>query len=206
MTQDNHTEGTLPDETHVDSAGGGAAAVSLPLAELNTYLGKDFKDTDTALKALKDTQSFVGKRKEDIASEIRVELEAKQATAAAGAANASSGGSSNTALESTVKSLQEDLFYTNNPQYKDMRDTIKAMGANPADVVQTDAFKKVFEKVQVANDVESKKSVVSSNARLAQTKTHTENAVAVANAAGSSKEDVAAALVGGIREALDLSA
>lgn len=201
MTQENSTDNSLAGATHVDAADGAAAVPSLPLAELNTILGKDFKDTGTALKALKDTQAFVGKRKEDIAAEVRAELGNTSGNASS-SSNANS--SSTSALESTVKSLQEDIFYTQNPQYKDLRESIKLMGANPADVVATEAFKKIFVKVQAADEVEKTRSVVSSNQRLAQSKTHTESAVAVANARGTTTDDVAASLVGGIREEFGL--
>lgn len=190
MTQDNSTDTTISDASRTSAADGDAAVASLTLAELNTYLGKDFKDTDTALKALKDTQSFVGKRKEDIASEVRAELE-KSTTA---------GNSAASALEATVNQLRDELFYTQNPQYKDFTDTIKAMGGNPAEVVQTDAFKKVFTKVQEANEVTNSRSVVSSNARLSQAKSATDNAITIANARGSSTEDVAASMVDEIKE------
>lgn len=190
MTQDNSTDQALAGATHVDAAASDAAVASLTLAELNSHLGKDFKDTATALKALKDTQSFVGKRTEDIASEVRSQLAA-----------ASSGGSSNAALESTVHSLQKDLFYTNNPQYKDYSDVIASMGSNPSEVVDSPAFKKVFAKVQVADEVEKSRSVVSSNSRLGQSKTVIEQAVGIANSRAGGT-DLAEHLARGINEEL----
>jgi predicted lactoylglutathione lyase len=198
MTQDNSTDNSISTDASRTSAAddGGAAVASLTLAEINAHLGKDFKDVPTALKALQDTQSFVGKRREDIAAEVRAE----QAAKATGDANASSGGSSSAALESDVKTLQKELFYTQNPQFKDMRAVIDSMGSNPAEVVETEAFKQVFSKVQVANEVEQKKSVVSSNSRLGQSKTHIDSAVSLANARGSTKEDVADVLAAAIIE------
>lgn len=194
MTQDNSTDQALAGATHVDAAASDAAVASLTLAELNSHLGKDFKDTATALKALKDTQSFVGKRTEDIASEVRSQL----------AAATSSGGSSNAALESTVQSLQKDLFFTQNPQYKDYSDVIASMGSNPSEVVGTEAFKKVFAKVQVADEVEKKKSVVSSNSRLGQSKTVVEQAVVIANSRAGGA-DLAEHLARGINDELSNS-
>ena len=61
--QDNLTDSTLPGATHVEASGGQAAvADTLSLAELNTLLGKDFKDKATALKAVKDTFSYIGRQ------------------------------------------------------------------------------------------------------------------------------------------------
>lgn len=44
--------------------GAGADESQLSLEKLNEVLGKDFKDVDTALKSVKDTFTFVGKRDE----------------------------------------------------------------------------------------------------------------------------------------------
>lgn len=194
MTQNNSTDDTLPDEAGSSSAGGEAAVASLTLAEINGALGKDFKDKNTALKAFKDTFQFVGKRKEDIEAEVRASIQN------GGGANGAS--QNNTALESTVKSLQSDLFYTQNPQYKEYADVIKSMGENPAEVVGTDAFKKVFEKVQVADTVAKQRSVVSSNSRLAENKTHVQKAIETANATRS-VQSVADVMATAVRESLE---
>lgn len=164
----NLTENTVPDAAHVTAAEGGAAvAPALSLAEINQTLGKDFKDTATALKALKDTQSYVG-----------------QKIAAAAPAPDS-------ALESKVSSLESQVFYASNPQYRGHESIINAMGTNPAEVVGGDAFKTYFEKAKVADEVQNSKSVVSSNARLSQATGVLEQAINVANARGTTGEDVA---------------
>lgn len=189
--EDNSTgEALAGADGNVPAADGGAAVVSdtLTLAEMNQVLGKDFKDKDTALKALKDTFSYVGKRKEDIAAEV-AKAQQPQPPAA------------DPTLASTVHELKTQLFYTQNPQFKGYEDVIKAMGSDPAEVVGTDVFKKVFEKGQVADEVEQKKSVVSSSPRLAQQKSALEDAVNIANSRGSTGEDVALALVRGMKEA-----
>lgn len=165
---------------------------TLSLAELNQFLGKDFKDKETALKSLKETGSYVGKRKEDIAAEVRREL-ASGDTPAADAP----------ATKSEVQSLKSELFYSNNPQYKGYEALIAKMGTDPAEVVQLPEFKSVFEKAQIADDVEAKKSVVHSSSRLAQSKSATDEAIAIANARGATGEDVALSLAKSITSELN---
>lgn len=191
-TKDNPTDPSLAGGAHVTSTDGGAAVDSstLTLAELKQFLGKDFKDKDSALKALKDTQSYVGKKKEDIEAEVRASL--SQTTPPAQSSPADS------ALASTVKSLEDRLFFTDHPELKDYADVIKAMGTNPAEVVETAAFKKVFEQGKVANEVATTRSVVNSNPRLAQSNTVTQDAVKMANTRGATQEDVATILARGI--------
>lgn len=188
-TQDNPSSETLAGEAHVDSSDGGETVDSpaLSLAELNKYLGSDFKDAPTALKALKDTKDFVGKRKEDIAAEVRATLPVTPQNDSA-------------ELKSDVQALKDQLFFSENPQYKDYISIIKKMGTNPSEVVESEDFKKLFEKVKVADEAAQKRSVVSSSSRLAETKTTTDNAIAVANARGSTTEDVALALARGINQ------
>lgn len=192
MTQNNSTDDTLPDGAGSSPAGGEAAVASLTLAEMNQALGKDFKDKDTALKAMKDTFSFVGKRKEDIEAEVRASIQQ----------NGGGAQPSPNALESTVKSLQNDLFYTKNPQYQEYSDVIASMGGNPAEVVESPAFKKVFEKAQVADKVAAQRSVVSSNSRLAENKTHVQTAIATANATRS-VDRVADVMAQAVRESME---
>lgn len=195
MTQNNSTDDSILDASGSSAAGGDAAVDSgLTLAEINSALGKDFKDKDSALKAFKDTFSFVGKRKEDIEAQVRASIQND-----GGDARTASGDS---ALQSTVKSLQNDLFYTKNPQYQEYSDVIASMGGNPAEVVESPAFKKVFEKAQVADKVAAQRSVVSSNSRLAENKTHVQKAIETANATRS-VERTAEVMAAAVRESLE---
>lgn len=178
-TQDNLTEAAQPDANQLDAAGARTAVGSpdaISLAALNQLLGKEFKDTATAMQSLKDTQSFVGRRLEAVVQQP-----------------------TDVASKSDVQALQNQLFYATNPQYKDYADLIASMGGNPAEVVQKDTFKTVFEKVKAADEVTGTQSVVSSNARLAQTKSVTDEAIAVANSRGNTVEDVATTLARGIQ-------
>lgn len=169
--QENLTDNAQPAAAQLD-VGGAETAVSqsLTLAEINSTLGKDFKDVGTALKSLRDTQSYVGKKIDAVNP------------------------APDTSLASEVNSLKEQVFYSNNPQFKGHELIIKAMGANPAEVVGSEAFKSYFEKAQVADDITRQRSVVSSNSRLSQSNSAVETAVNVANARGTTQEDVATIL------------
>ena len=174
---DNLTDTTVPDAAHVTAAEGNAAvAPALTLAELNSTLGKEFKDVPTALKALKDTQSYVGKKIDAVAP------------------------APDNTLKLEVDSLKEQVFYASHPEYKGHEDIIKAMGSNPADVVEMPAFKNVFEKVKVADEVTNNKSVLSSNSRISQVQTVVDQAISTANARGTTQEDTALVFARAINE------
>jgi len=177
MTENPSPE-TLADDAHVTSPDGGGTVESpaLTLVELNKFLGSDFKDASTALKALKDTKDFVGKRKEDIAAEVKAGLQQTAPDAA---------------TKSDIQALKNQLFYSQNPQYKGYETMINKLGQDPAEVVGSEEFKTVFEKVAKADEVAQSKSVVSSNSRLSQSKSTIDEAVGIANARGTTLEDVA---------------
>lgn len=190
MTQNNSTDDPLADGAQLTPADGATAVDSgLTLTDLNKALGKDFKDLPTAIKAVQDTFGYVGKRREDIAAELRVQL-AQQSTPAP----------VDNELKSKVQSLEDQLFYSNNPQYKGMESIIKKMGSNPAEVTASEEFKTLFEKVQTAEQFEKTRSVAPSNARLAAAQSTIQTAVQTANSRGSTIEDVAAVFARAINE------
>lgn len=191
-TEDNLTPDTLSDAAHVEAADGGEAVdpAAFSLTELNTILGKDFKDKEAALKAVKDTFAFVGKRREDIEAEVRGALQPTED-------KSSTPDTSHFAEKSAVQQLNERLFYAENPQYKGYENIIRKMGSDPAEVVASDEFQTIFEKVKTADEVGKQKSVVSSSPRLAQAKSVVDSAVELANTQATTDE-VAAALARGI--------
>lgn len=154
MTENLSAE-TLVGDTHVASSNGGATVETpqLSLADLNRHLGSDFKDTTTALKALKDTKDFVGRRKEDIVTEVKNSFV----------------NTPELASKSDIQSLKDELFISQNPQYKDYVPLLKKMGGGLAEAVENAEFKSLIEKAKVADEIGQNKSVVSSNARLSQT-------------------------------------
>lgn len=172
------------------SDGGETVGADTALAELNKILGGNFKDLPTALNAVKETKSFVGKRIEDIKAEVLKEIAPapdKDSTAK---------------LEEMVKPIEKRLFYSENPQYKGYENLIESMGDDPAKVVASDTFKQVFDKVRVADEVTQRQSVVHSSPRIAQFKSATDEAVIIANSTSGNTEMVAAALARGINEAI----
>lgn len=120
---------------------------TLTVAELNALLGKNFKDKATALKSIKETQSFVGVRKQEIAKEVLKDNE-------------------NIAKE--LKDLKTNLFFKENPQYKEYRPLIEKLGTNPETVVTSSDFKTVFEKAARFDENQSLKTVLETNSRTAQ--------------------------------------
>lgn len=127
-------------------------ADALSLNELNSYLGKNFKDKESALKSLKDTFSYVGKKTEDITPKIDPNQFISR------------------------EQYETDMFYSRNAEYStpEVREVIDAMakakGMSPKDVVNSDTFKAVFSKVKGYDDSQSLRSVLETNPRLASTR------------------------------------
>lgn len=156
MEEDYNTLEALSDEqTNVGSADAEGTVSNeskpeaLTLDEINSALGKNFKDLPTALKSVKDTYSYVGKRKEDIIKEV---------------------GGSNNEIASELKTIKDNMFFDKNPDYAPYKSLISKMGENPVDVVNSEEFKTIFEKAKGFDESQKLKSVLTSNPRLAQTK------------------------------------
>jgi len=138
------------DKSTDEQNGGEPKAEELSLAALNKELGKEFKDVKTALKSLKDTQSYVGKKMEKTKDPTTEEK-----------------------LANLEKNLTISDFYRNNPQYdnEEARNLIKDLGGDPNEVVEKDSFKKVFEKVSAYEELQNSKSVLHNSSRLGQATT-----------------------------------
>lgn len=177
MTENPSPE-TLVGASHVAAADGGGTVESpvVTLAELNKQLGSDFKDPSTALRSLKETKDFVGKRREDAVAEAKASLIPTTP--------------SDTASKSDVQELNNRLFLSENPQYKGMEDTLRAISPNLAEAVRAPGLQTLIEKAHKADEIANNKSVVSSNSRLSQSKTVIDEAISIANARGSTMEDV----------------
>jgi hypothetical protein len=161
MTQNQDpNSGTLPDGADITPTDGqetveGASDV-LTLDELNTHLGKNFKDKDAALKSFKDTFSFVGSAGQE---------KAPQATPQQGPGEQES-------YDALVSArLEKEFFYRDNPEYSEHREFIENLasgsGKKPQEVVESDSFKLFFEKATGYDEVQKSKSVIQSNPRLA---------------------------------------
>lgn len=168
--QDNITDTTLDGATLEEASsvgaavsespkGGSATAIadSLSLTELNHALGKTFTSKEAAIKAVKDTFSYVGKRKEDVAKEVV-----------------------DTSKFISAERYETDMFYAGNPDYTDLRQVIdsmaKAEGKRPHEIVNSDAFKNVFEKVKGFNEVQKTRTVLESNPRITSSRTKIQEA------------------------------
>lgn len=127
-------------------------ADALSLNELNSYLGKNFTSKESALKSLKDTFSYVGKKTED----IKPNIDPNQFI--------------------SRDQYETDMFYSRNAEYStpEVREVIDAMakakGISPKDVVASDSFKAVFSKVKGYDESLSLKTVLETNPRLASTR------------------------------------
>lgn len=174
------TEETLAGDMDVQSSDGESAGnSSISLQEINTILGKDFKDVDTALKSVKDTFSFVGKAGSynNNMKKLTTEL-----------------GMSEDRILTSLKSMSEnptpqeqapqvdpskfisreqyetDMFYKDNADYVPLRPVIDAMavkeGKSVREVVESDVIKDLVQKTTGYNQIQNQKSVLESNPRL----------------------------------------
>jgi hypothetical protein len=142
------SEASFPNGTVSTEAG-----ENVSLKEINDYLGKNYKDKDSALKSLKDTFSFVGKKIETANGENQVA--AKQPSE----------------VENVAKQLREmrtELFYSKNPQYDtpEYRTIIGKISENPAEVVNSPEFKNIFDKAASFDKTSKQKTVLESNPRI----------------------------------------
>lgn len=127
-------------------------ADALSLNELNSFLGKNFTSKESALKSLKDTFSYVGRKAEDITPKIDPNQFISR------------------------EQYEQDMFYSRNAEYStpEVREIIDAMakakGMSPKDVVTSDTFKAVFSKVKGYDESQGLRSVLETNPRLASTR------------------------------------
>lgn len=145
------TVGTVP------NGGIAPAAEAMSLSELNAALGKNFKTRDSAIKSIKDTFSYVGKKVDDIKKEVVSEVKTSEAT---------------DKLAKELEEMRRERFYDKNPQYAEpsVRKLIESAGGNPADVVNREEFKTIFAKVSGFDESQKLRTVLESNPRLASSK------------------------------------
>ena len=156
MEEDNLTTPSLPDGApNVPSPGGTVAESEVASLKdvLNTALGKDFPSDEAALKAVKDTFNFVGKKTEPQVVEKTVvpdEITSK--------------------LSSLEAQLQETSFYAQNPELNndDFKALVKLSGKSPSELAGSEDFKTQYDKIKAYNEIEKSKSVLQSNSRLGQ--------------------------------------
>jgi hypothetical protein len=147
MEEDTRPSDTVPEASDVKASEGGekvsaesqVGADNLSLQELNSALNRTFKDRETALKSIKDTYAFVGKKSETVAQpeiqELRNELFFTK----------------NPDLEG-ARPILEALA--------------KANGQSLQDAAQSDVFKDTLSKIKGFDETQSKKTVMESSARI----------------------------------------
>lgn len=132
-------------------------AENMTLSELNEALGKSFKDKTSAIKSLKDTFSYVGKKVADIKKEVVSEVKTTEAT---------------DKLAKELEEMRKERFYDKNPQFAEpaVRKLIERIGGSPSDVVNSEEFKTIFSKVSGYDESQKLRTVLESNPRLASSK------------------------------------
>lgn len=158
---------------------GSVPAEALSLEQLNTFLGKDFKDKDTALKSIKETFTFLGKRKEDYEAEFRAKLQPSQNNTV-----------DNKAVE-RLETIERNLWFAENAQYKAVRPLIEKLAGNGSldEAVNSQEFKEVFSKAQGYDETQKSKTVLQSNPKV---KTTTNKLTSALQASNSGKYEQSA--------------
>lgn len=164
MPEENTTSGEQAGVAHVTTsasteavgsvASTGSTADAISLSELNTLLGKTFPNKETALKSIVDTNSYVGRKKEDIEKEVLAKVSNTEET---------------NKLSKQIEDMRKDMFYKDNPQYAtpEIKAMIEGLGGNPSEVVSKPEFKGIFDKVKGYDEVQNQRTVLDSNPRLA---------------------------------------
>lgn len=150
MDQDITPEGQADgvDVAPVAPEGAVAGVADLSLEELNQHLGKNFKDKETALKSLKDTFSYVGKKRDDIAKEFGQEQKLS-------------------VIETELAKLRKDLWFKDNPDHAPNRALIEKLGDDPTKVIDSPEYKVIFEKVKGYDESQKLRTVLDSSPRIA---------------------------------------
>lgn len=167
MTDTNNPSDTVPGVNDVVTPVGDENVLqpdALTLEEINSTLGRNYADKPTALKALKETFSFVGKKADEAADAAAT----APTTTASDTANADATAQ---ALADIQKELKTNKFYVNNPDYNtpEAKELIESFGGEPEEVIQKDIFKKALKAIQSESVNDKSQTVMRSNSRVAAT-------------------------------------
>jgi hypothetical protein len=146
------TPETQPDGGNPEGGSDGESTGGSVREAIGAALGKTFETDEMALKSIKDTQSYVGKRVEDIKAEIGTESIEK----------------SNGDFVSREE-FEENNFYSKNPEYEPYKKIVNSFredGKSLSDTVDSDNFKEVYDKVKSYDETQKSRSVLQSNPRL----------------------------------------
>lgn len=179
MPEEDITLEALDDESQLNSASASETVETkdtlpesqlrgLSLDELNGTLGKQFKDKESAIKAIKDTFSYVGKKVDQVEAELK-----------------------NNGFISK-RELEEIMFYRDNAEFAANKDIIDAyatkFGISPAEAVKSSALSGLLAKASKADAYENNQSVIESNPRLVATKSNLDKAKDLAFKKGGSDQ------------------
>lgn len=187
MDDENINSETLADEPHMSSADGGESVVvvddsyegaaaqadNISLSDIERELGKKFPSKEAALKAFKDTFSYVGKKKDDI---VKNEIQEKGYL--------------------TRDEFEKEFFFRDNPQHAKSRDILEALAQSKKislrEASELPTYKDLTDKAVGYDKVQSARSVLETNPRLAQ--------------ATNARKDVAKLVASGNKDAAEQAA
>lgn len=170
--------GKTPPEGGGEEADNSPGNVSIK-DELGKTLGKEFPDDATALKAVKDTFSFVGeigniKELKEAMSQLQKVFNTDQKGVLAKVDEiVKTGGTGKVDPTQFVSKDKYDrsTFYLNNPDYKPYSKLIETFQkANPEktreEIVESDDFKGDFDKIKAHDEAKNTKSILETSPRL----------------------------------------
>lgn len=117
MENENISEDAVTGEDGVTSPEGSTTVSdNIGLKELNEIYGTEFKTKEDALKSIKETKNFVGKRKEDFIAEAKQKILAEIGDRGIDTSNFV-----------TKSELEKEKFYAGNPNLKGLETIIEAV-------------------------------------------------------------------------------
>lgn len=174
MENEIHTGQSLPGDGGTASSGGASADVriegdTLSLEDINRTLGKDFKDLPTALKAIKDTASYVGDKDRTVKT-IAKELGVDEKEVVKKVRDLKTAATVDPALANDLAEVKKDIFFSKRPELAPYKEVLEAFALKEGKTIEqaadSDSFKAVFEKAKGFDEIQSKRTVLESNTRL----------------------------------------
>lgn len=161
MDEEHLTDETQPSAADVQAEGGDEAGSpapdqnksatvesSLTLDEINSLLGKQYKDKDTALKSLKDMSSQAGK-----VADLLGRTEPKQEGD----------------KDDRYRELEMEVFYARNPEHEANKNILEAFATQHKvsikEAVELPEYKELSDKLKGAEEAKERRTVVDSNRR-----------------------------------------
>lgn len=158
MAQEDITPETLPEDGGQGAVDGDETVATgepvsvdnLTLEEINSHLGKDFPTKAEALKSIKDTYSFVGKKQEDFTNSLQERG------------------------YMTEEQFKNEMFLKDNPQHAENAEILKAIAKDKKLTLEaaakTEGYSKLVEASAKYKELAESQSVMDSSPRLAEAK------------------------------------